>query len=110
MGNGLPSLPLLLVPAAVMNGIYLDNNATTPVLPAVWESMRPFQTDHFGNPASAHWAGRRARQALEDAREKTAAVLGAHSDEVVFTSGATESNNLALFSHSRSPPGHLIAS
>ena len=49
-----------------MNGIYLDNNATTPVLPAVWEAMRPFLTESYGNPASAHWAGRRARQALED--------------------------------------------
>src|SRR5437588_6222485 len=84
-------------PAAVMNEIYLDNNATTPVLPAVWEAMRPFLVETFGNPASAHWAGRRARQALEDARERLAALLGAYPDEVVFTSGATEANNLAIF-------------
>jgi cysteine desulfurase len=93
-----------------MDCIYLDNNSTTPVLPAVWESMRPFLTEVYGNPASAHQAGRRARQALEDARDRTAAVLGAHPDEVIFTSGATEANNLAIFSHAASGPGHLIAS
>src|SRR5713101_2434036 len=93
-----------------MKPIYLDNNATTPVLPAVWEAMRPFLSDHYGNPASAHHAGRRARQALEDAREQTAALLGAHPDEVLFTSGATEANNLALFGLAGDPPGHLIAS
>src|SRR5438876_6673632 len=80
-----------------MNLIYLDNNATTPMLPAVAEAMRPFLTEVYGNPASAHQAGRRARQALEDAREKTAAILGAHADEVIFTSGGTEANNLAIF-------------
>jgi cysteine desulfurase len=93
-----------------MNGIYLDNNATTPLLPAVWEAMQPFLVETFGNPASAHWAGRRARQALEDARERTAASLGAHPDEVVFTSGATEANNLALFGLAVDPPGHLLVS
>lgn len=93
-----------------MNEIYLDNNATTPLVPAVWEAMRPFLTDTYGNPASAHWAGRRARQALEDARERTAALLGAHADEVVFTSGATEANNLGLFGLAGEPPGHLVTS
>jgi cysteine desulfurase len=93
-----------------MNGIYLDNNATTPLLPTVWEAMRPFLTDTFGNPASAHWAGRRARQALEDARERTAALLGAHADEVVFTSGATEANNLALLGLAGDPPAHILIS
>src|SRR6266849_5177397 len=75
-----------------MNLIYLDNNATTPMLPAVAEAMRPFLTEVYGNPASAHRAGRRARQALEDAREKTAA------------------NNLALFGLGGDPPGHIITS
>src|SRR4029077_17639322 len=89
---------------------YLDHNATTPLLPAVWEAMRPFLTETFGNPASAHWAGRRARQALEDARERTAALLGAHADEVIFTSGATEANNLAVFGLAGAPPGHLLTS
>src|SRR5436190_13713924 len=93
-----------------MDSIYLDNNATTPLLPAVWEAMRPFLTDVYGNPASAHRVGRRARQALEDAREKLAALLDAHADEVLFTSGATEANNLALFGLAGDPPGHLVVS
>ena len=93
-----------------MQPIYLDNNATTPLLPAVWEAMRPFALDAFGNPASAHAAGRRARRALEDAREQIAALLDAFPDEVVFTSGATESNNLALVSLAGDPPAHLLAS
>src|SRR5437870_4119190 len=93
-----------------MNSIYLDNNATTTLLPAVQEAMSRCWREAFGNPASAHHAGRRARQALEDARERIAAALGAHPDEVVFTSGATEANNLALNGLSGDPPGHLIAS
>lgn len=76
--------------------IDLDANATTPLLPAAWEAMQSaFQ--HFGNPSSAHATGRRARQLLEDARERIAHLLGASPEEVIFTSGATEANNLALF-------------
>src|SRR5437660_4458166 len=90
------------------DAIYLDNNATTPLLPAVWDAMRPYLTDVYGNPASAHGAGRRARQALEDARERIATRLGAHPDEVIFTSGATEANNLALFGLCGAPPGHVL--
>jgi cysteine desulfurase len=101
-------LPLLFL-GGLMDPIYLDNNATTPLVPAVWEAMRPLLTDVYGNPASAHRAGRRARQALEDAREQTAALLGAHADEVLFTSGATEANNLALFGLTGDPPGHLVS-
>jgi cysteine desulfurase len=93
-----------------MDCIYLDNNATTPMLPSVWEAMQPFLTEVYGNPASAHAAGRRARRALEDAREQVAGLLGAHPDEVVFTSGATESNNLALLGLCGDPPGRLVAS
>jgi cysteine desulfurase len=93
-----------------MDCIYLDNNASTPVLPPVWEAMRPFFGDIAANPASSHRAGRRARQALEDAREQTAVLLGAHPDEVIFTSGATEANNLALFGLAGNPPGYLLAS
>ncbi|HKI32462.1 MAG TPA: cysteine desulfurase family protein [Gemmataceae bacterium] len=93
-----------------MDLIYIDNNATTPTLPAVWEAMRPYLTDAYGNPASAHRAGRRARQALEDARERVAALLGAQPDEVIFTSGATEANNLAVFGLAGDPPGHVVAS
>jgi cysteine desulfurase len=93
-----------------MNLIYLDNNATTPLLPAAWEAMRAGYLEAFGNPGSAHRAGRRARQLLEDSRERIAALLGADADEVVFTSGATEANNLALTGLAGDPPGHLIAS
>jgi cysteine desulfurase len=93
-----------------MELIYLDNNATTPMLPAVGEAMQPFLADVFGNPASAHGAGRHARRALEDARERTAALLGAHPDELVFTSGATEANNLALFGLAGQAPGHILTS
>jgi cysteine desulfurase len=90
--------------------IYLDHASTTPVLPEVWEAMRPFGVEHFGNPASAHAAGRKARQGLEDARDRVAALLGASPDEVTFTSGATESNNLAIFGLAGSTPGHILAS
>lgn len=93
-----------------MDLIYLDSNATTPVLPAVWAAMEPYFTSTAGNPASAHRAGRQARKALEDARERIAGLLGAHPDEVIFTSGATEASNLALFSLAGDSPGHIIAS
>jgi cysteine desulfurase len=87
-----------------MAPIYLDFNATSPLLPEAWEAMRPLMTESFGNPSSAHHAGRKARQALEDARERIAILLGAHSDEVTFTSGATEANNLAILGLCRPPP------
>ncbi len=90
--------------------IYLDFNATTPVLPEVWQAMQPYFTDTFGNPASAHSAGRKARQALEDAREQIASLLGAFPDEVIFTSGATEANNLALFGLAGDPPAQILSS
>ncbi len=72
--------------------------------------MRPFAVEAYGNPASAHGFGRQARRGLEDARERIAALLGAHSDEVIFTSGATEANNLALFGLAGDPPAPLLAS
>ena len=78
-----------------MRPLDLDHNATTPLLPEAWEAMRVAPA---GNPSSAHAAGRGARRALEDAREKIAALLGAFPDEVTFTSGATEANNLAILS------------
>src|SRR5947209_10165720 len=90
--------------------LYLDHAATTPVRSEVWEAMRPYMAEHFGNPASAHAAGRKARRALEDARECVARCLDASPDEVIFTSGATEANNLALFGLAGSPPGHVLAS
>jgi cysteine desulfurase len=79
-----------------MARIYLDYNASTPIDPAVAAAMRPFLADHFGNPSSGHWAAAGAGAALENARGQVAAVLGAESDEIVFTSGGSEANNLAL--------------
>jgi cysteine desulfurase len=93
-----------------MRDIYLDNNATTPLLAPVWEAMRAFLGPEPGNPASAHKFGRRARQAVEDSRELIAELLGAGRDEVVFTAGATEANNLAVFGLTGSEPAHIVAS
>ncbi len=76
--------------------IYLDHNATTPVAPEVAEAMAPYLGAEFGNPSSDHALGRRARQAVEEARASVAALIGAALNEVVFTSGGTESNNLAI--------------
>jgi cysteine desulfurase len=78
------------------DAIYLDYNATTPLLPEAVEAMLPYLRDHFGNPSSAYARGRTARDAVEAAREKVAALLACDADEVVFTSGGTESNNLAI--------------
>ncbi len=76
--------------------IYLDYNATTPVAPEVFEAMAPFLRDHYGNPSSSHPAGRRAAEAVALARAAVAELLGARTDEILFTGCATESNNLAL--------------
>ena len=76
--------------------IYLDHAATTPLRPEVLEAMLPYLTDAFGNPSSAHAFGRQARAALDEAHERVAARLGAEPREIVFTSGGTEANNLAL--------------
>ena len=89
--------------------IYLDHNATTPLLPEAMEAMRPLMTEAFGNPSSSHAAGRRARQSLEDARETVANCLGALPEEVIFTSGATEANNLAIFGLCGELPGSQTA-
>ena len=79
-----------------MRRIYLDYNASTPIDPAVGAAMMPFLADHFGNPSSGHWAAASAKAALEKARGQIAALLGCENDEVVFTSGGSEANNLAL--------------
>lgn len=93
-----------------MDLIYLDHGATTPLLPEVWETMRPYFLERSGNPASSHHAGRGARRALEDARERVAHLLDAQADEVIFTSGATEANNLAIFGLAGQAPGRIVAS
>jgi len=79
-----------------MQRIYLDANATTPVLPEVVDVMRPFWTESFGNPSSAHQSGQRTRSAVEHARAAVATLLHCAAKEIVFTSGGTESDNLAL--------------
>lgn len=76
--------------------VYLDYNATTPVAPEVVDALLPYLREQFGNPSSAHGRGQRARQAVCDARQQVAALIGATPDEVVFTGCATEANNLAL--------------
>jgi len=77
--------------------IYLDYNATTPVLPEVLEAMLPYLGEYFGNPSSDHVFGRRAREAVERARFEVAELIGADPLEITFTSGGTESNNTAIF-------------
>jgi cysteine desulfurase len=87
--------------------IYLDHNATTPPLPEVVELLSRHGRDSFANPGSRHSAGRRARQVLESARESIAAILGADPGEVIFTSGGTESNNMALLGLAQGTPGKI---
>src|ERR1043166_8693110 len=76
--------------------IYLDHAATTPVRPEVFDAMRPFFGARFGNPSSVHRWGREARAALDEARERVARCLGAHADEICFTSCGTEADNMAV--------------
>jgi cysteine desulfurase len=76
--------------------IYLDHAATTPMRPGVWEAMRPYADDVFGNSSGVHEVSRRAKNALEEARERIAIAIGAGPREIVFTSGGTESDNLAI--------------
>ncbi|PYU39321.1 MAG: cysteine desulfurase NifS [Acidobacteria bacterium] len=80
-----------------MNRVYLDFNATTPVEPEVLDAMLPFFSTEFGNAASIHTFGQKSRAAVETAREKVAALIGARPQEIVFTSGGTESDNHAIF-------------
>lgn len=97
--------------AAAQRQIYLDYNASTPIDPAVAAALRPYLSDGYGNPSSGHWAAKPAAVALERAREHVAAMLGRSSDEVVFTSGGSEANNLALkgvFFANRDKGDHII--
>lgn len=99
-----------------MKRIYLDHNATTPMRPEVRELYLRTLGEPLGNPSSLHLSGRRARQRLDEARERCAAALGVHEDEVVFTSGGSEANNLAIAGALRAlraargaPPGLLVS-
>src|SRR5262245_8699643 len=86
--------------------VYLDYNATTPLLPEVVEAMLPYLREHFGNPSSEHEVGRRARTIVEESRQQVAALLGCSPDEIVFTSGGTEANNLAIRGVTEARPDH----
>ncbi len=94
-----------------MAPIYLDHNGTTPVAPAVWAAMQPYYERYYGNPSSRHEFGRMARSAIDEAREKVADAVGAHPSQVIFTSGGTEANNLALKGTAAClPPSQLLIS
>jgi len=92
--------------------IYLDYNATTPLCDAARDAMLPYLERRFGNPSSVHAAGREARAAIDNARDKLAALLHAKPNEIIFTSGGTESCNLAVFGLARrrsAGGGHIIS-
>ncbi len=92
--------------------IYLDHNASTPLLPEVVDEMLPYLREHFGNPSSGHAYGRRAHEAVEAARARVASLIGAAPAEIVFTSGGTEANNLAIRGAAASRPDrkHIVTS
>jgi cysteine desulfurase len=93
--------------------IYLDNNATTPLAPEVFEDLKPYLLEDYGNASSIHWLGQRAKAAVEKAREQVARLINARPSEVVFTSGGTESDNAALFGivqAARSEAKHVVTS
>ncbi len=92
-----------------MRRVYLDNNATSPLLPEVFEAMRPYFFEQFGNASSIHQQGQQARAAVERAREQVSELLNCRAAEVVFTSGGTEGDNLALFGLVK-PGDHVITS
>ena len=93
-----------------MRPIYLDFNATTPISPIVFEAMQPYLTEHFGNPSSNHALGRICAHAVDSAREQVATLLGATPDEIIFTAGGTESNNLAIRGAAqRLHGGHVVS-
>lgn len=95
-----------------MNRIYLDYSATTPLAPEVLEAMQPYLTKHFGNASSIHGFGREAKVAIDAARERLSAALGAQPQEIAFTSGGTEAANMAIFgvAYTFSEPRHIVTS
>src|SRR3990172_11105824 len=91
--------------------IYLDFNASTPIAPEVAQAMKPFLSRHYGNPSSQHWAGEPAKEAVEMARRQVADLLQCQPNEIVFTSGGSESNNHAIkgvFFALREKGNHII--
>jgi len=92
-----------------MRRVYLDNNATTPLLPEVFEAMRPYFGERFGNASSIHHHGQETRAAVESARESVAELLGCRASEIVFTSGGTEADNLAIAGLA-APGDHVVTS
>src|SRR5437660_7085065 len=102
------------IESAVMRRIYFDNNASTPVLPEVFEAMRPHFGEHFGNASSINHHGQETRAAVERARDSVANLLGCRASEIVFTSGGTEGDNLAIFGLTKpgltKPGDHIITS
>src|SRR5438132_6065949 len=97
----------------VMRRVYLDHSATTPIDARVVQAMLPYLTETFGNASSIHQFGQEARAAVDKARRQVAALIGAHANEIVFTSGGTEANNLAvsgICEVSQSQGRHIITS
>src|SRR6202167_3206814 len=92
-----------------MSRVYLDNNATTPVLPEVFDAMRPYFSERFGNASSIHHHGQDTRAAVERARDSVASLLNCRASEIIFTSGGTEGDNLAIAGLTR-PGDHIITS
>jgi cysteine desulfurase len=92
-----------------MRRVYLDNNATSPLLPEVFEAMRPYFFEKFGNASSIHQQGQQSRSAVEHAREQVAELVNCRAAEIVFTSGGTEGDNFALFGMAK-PGDHIITS
>ena len=93
--------------------IYLDNASTTPIDPSVLSAMLPYLKEKYGNPSSLHYEGRIAKKVIEDAREKIASIIGSEKDEIIFTSGGTESDNLAILGIARANKNkgnHIIVS
>jgi len=83
-------------PNQIRHQVYLDHSATSPLDPEVWEAMEPYFKDYFGNPSTLYLLGRQAKKAMENARKQVASLICASPDEVYFTSGGTESDNLAI--------------
>lgn len=96
-----------------MEKIYLDYNASTPLAPEVVDAMQPLLTDFYGNPSALHWAGKPVKELLQNAREQVADLIGSSAREIIFTSGGSEANNLALkgfYFKNRHKGSHIITS